>query len=355
MSIDILYNTTSNDLSIMGDLSINYSISSNGGGYNLSGFTGEIRIWTNNTPPQGWLLCDGNLYLRNNYPDLSNAIGTSFGGNDISFNVPDLRRRTVIGHQGNNSSNMESRDLSGSNLYDVSGNQSLFITEIPSHNHNTSPTTHTHTLGNHSHDICYNHIHQGITDHVHNVSIGQHNHTATHNHQVTHNHTGDEHNHTIQLFQQIRSINDDFELKRSEFNTHDLAEGGNSEGAQIGNGTGNDFNSLLESLEGTNPVLTGGVSNTNTSNSTINIQDVAQTNISSVEEEINPSIETHQATTDSINVQAPGTNTADLLQTNNTSLITTDSASNITNSFTSDPIQLDQHIPYIIVNYIIKT
>ena len=353
MSIDILYNTTSNDLSIMGDLSINYSISSNGGGYNLSGFTGEIRIWTNNSPPQGWLLCDGNLYLRNNYPDLSNAIGTSFGGNDISFNVPDLRRRTVIGHQGNNSSNMESRDLSGSNLYDVSGNQSLFITEIPSHNHNTSPTIHTHTLGNHSHDICYNHIHSNISNHYHNMNIDEHTHTAQHNHQVTHNHTGDDHNHIIQL-----SSNNDKDLSKTQFNNHHMAEGGNKEGAQVGGGTGNDFNNLLQYLNTKNPELKQwpqGINSVNTSAADIEIKNVSQTNISFVEEEINPSIETHQDTTGSINVQAPETNIADLLQTNNTSLITTDSASNITNSFTSDPIQLDQHIPYIIVNYIIKT
>ncbi len=349
MSIDILYNSSNDDLSIIGDLSVNFSVLSNGGGNNLSGFTGEIRIWTNNNPPQGWLLCDGNLYLRSNYTDLSNIIGTTFGGNDTSFNVPDLRRRTVIGHQGNNSSNLESRDLSGSNLYDVSGNQSLFITEIPHHNHNTSPITHTHTLGNHNHDICYNHIHENIAPHVHDISLGQHTHTAEHNHDVSHNHTSDTHKHSIQL-----SSNEATDLSITQHNTHHMTENGNNQGAFIGDGTGNDFNNLLQHLNTKNPELKGGVSNTNTSNGKMEITDVAQTNISTVEEQINPSIITHEADTDSINIQVPGTTTSDLLQTNNTSLITTDSSSNIISNFVNS-LQLNQHIPYIIVNYIIKT
>ena len=350
MSIDILYNSSNDDLSIIGDLSVNFSVLSNGGGNNLSGFTGEIRIWTNNNPPQGWLLCDGNLYLRSNYTDLSNIIGTTFGGNDISFNVPDLRRRTVIGHQGNNSTNMTTRDLSGSNLYDVSGNQSLFITEIPSHNHNTSPTTHTHTLGNHNHDICYNHIHDNISEHVHNIQISEHTHNAEHSHQVTHNHTADTHKHNIELSQNYLKDNAEFELRKSEFNTDNMAEGGNAEGSLI-NGTQNKFKQLLQQLNTKSPKLSGGG---NTQNSSISLLGVSNTNITNVEEEINPSIITHEANTDSINIQVPGENFEDLLQVNNNSLITTDSTSNIISNFVNS-LQLNQHFPYIIVNYIIKT
>ena len=347
MSIDILYNSSNDDLSIIGDLSVNFSVLSNGGGNNLSGFTGEIRIWTNNNPPQGWLLCDGNLYLRSNYTDLSNIIGTTFGGNDISFNVPDLRRRTVIGHQGNNSTNMTTRDLSGSNLYDVSGNQSLFITEIPSHNHNTSPTTHTHTLGNHNHDICYNHIHDNISEHVHNIEINAHTHNALHNHNVSHNHISDVHKHNIELISESN-----YNLKSSEFNLHHMAEGGNKEGAQLHEGgAGDGFNDLLQQLNETQPQLQGGG---NASTTAMEIGEVDATTISQIQEEINPSIITHEANTDSINIQVPGENFEDLLQNNNTSLITTDSTSNIISNFVNS-LQLNQHFPYIIVNYIIKT
>lgn len=43
--------------------------------------------------PFGWLLCDGSSISANDkqYTNLYNAIGTSWGGNSLSFNLPDLR------------------------------------------------------------------------------------------------------------------------------------------------------------------------------------------------------------------------------------------------------------------------
>lgn len=49
------------------------------------------------TAPGGWLLCDGRLYLRTDYPTLFNAIGTSWGGDATHFNVPDCRGRVILG------------------------------------------------------------------------------------------------------------------------------------------------------------------------------------------------------------------------------------------------------------------
>lgn len=40
--------------------------------------------------PAGWLICDGRAVLGSTYPDLSAAIGTTYGGNSTSFNLPDL-------------------------------------------------------------------------------------------------------------------------------------------------------------------------------------------------------------------------------------------------------------------------
>lgn len=49
--------------------------------------------------PVGWLLCDGRTVSRTTYPQLFASIGTAFGGGDGSttFNLPDLRGRTIIG------------------------------------------------------------------------------------------------------------------------------------------------------------------------------------------------------------------------------------------------------------------
>ncbi|MCP4133541.1 MAG: hypothetical protein GY754_21410 [bacterium] len=48
--------------------------------------------------PDGWLLCDGDSYDRDSYPDLFQAIGTSWGAPDSSqFNLPDFQGRFLRG------------------------------------------------------------------------------------------------------------------------------------------------------------------------------------------------------------------------------------------------------------------
>ncbi|QEE12266.1 phage tail protein [Bartonella krasnovii] len=55
--------------------------------------TGTIGIFGMQVLPSGWLLCDGQAYLRSDYPALYDAIGTRWGGSEswTKFNVPDLR------------------------------------------------------------------------------------------------------------------------------------------------------------------------------------------------------------------------------------------------------------------------
>lgn len=43
------------------------------------------------TVPNGWLLCDGTAYSATLYPALFQAIGNGWGGNQATFNVPDLQ------------------------------------------------------------------------------------------------------------------------------------------------------------------------------------------------------------------------------------------------------------------------
>jgi phage-related tail fiber protein len=60
---------------------------------------GSIVAYAGRRPPIGWLLCDGAELARDSYVTLFEAIGTTYGaGNGQStFNLPDLRGRTVIG------------------------------------------------------------------------------------------------------------------------------------------------------------------------------------------------------------------------------------------------------------------
>lgn len=58
---------------------------------------GTIVAFAGAAAPDGWLLCDGAGFSQSQYPALYAAIGSTWGGNTSSFNVPDLRGRTPIG------------------------------------------------------------------------------------------------------------------------------------------------------------------------------------------------------------------------------------------------------------------
>lgn len=52
------------------------------------------------SPPENYLLADGASYLKTLYPELSTAIGTTWGAGvaaPLTFNVPDLRGRFPVG------------------------------------------------------------------------------------------------------------------------------------------------------------------------------------------------------------------------------------------------------------------
>lgn len=55
--------------------------------------------------PTGWLICDGTLLNKTDYPELFNAIGYSFGGEEggSTFGLPDLRGRVPVGEKDNDS------------------------------------------------------------------------------------------------------------------------------------------------------------------------------------------------------------------------------------------------------------
>lgn len=71
------------------------NITSGGGG---SAITGEGRLWFSDTPPTGWLICDGSVLNVADYPDLYAVIGVNYGGTvGLVFNLPDLRNRAPVG------------------------------------------------------------------------------------------------------------------------------------------------------------------------------------------------------------------------------------------------------------------
>ena len=64
-----------------------------------SAYIGEIRMFAGslNFLPSGWMLCNGASLQIAQYSVLFAVIGNYFGGNSVTFNLPDLRDRTPLG------------------------------------------------------------------------------------------------------------------------------------------------------------------------------------------------------------------------------------------------------------------
>lgn len=107
------------------------------GGYRINGNqmidaipVGTVISYTNEILPSGWLKCNGSELLQSDYPDLFAVVGTKYGGSSITFNLPDMRSRTIVGSGQN-------IECSNRNIGDTGGNEThtLTVNEIPSHSH----------------------------------------------------------------------------------------------------------------------------------------------------------------------------------------------------------------------------
>lgn len=60
-------------------------------------YVGEIRMFSGNYAPLGWLMCDGQLLSISENEVLYSLIGTTYGGDGrTTFGLPDLRGRVPI-------------------------------------------------------------------------------------------------------------------------------------------------------------------------------------------------------------------------------------------------------------------
>ncbi|MFT3933564.1 MAG: phage tail protein [Chitinophagaceae bacterium] len=122
--------------------------------------SGTIVSFAGSTAPSGWALCDGSAISRTTNSSLFSAISTTYGSGDGSttFNIPDLRGRSVFGKDdmgGTAASRLTTTGgLSSNNTLGATGGSqttTLSVANLPSHNHTftgnsitTSSYSHTH-------------------------------------------------------------------------------------------------------------------------------------------------------------------------------------------------------------------
>lgn len=74
---------------------------------------GTVLPFAGNTEPEGFLFTEGQEVLRNAYPSLFTAIGTTYGEGDgvTTFNLPDYREMVLVGAGLNAKLDIKSHDV----------------------------------------------------------------------------------------------------------------------------------------------------------------------------------------------------------------------------------------------------
>lgn len=117
-------------------------------------FPGSIYPFPDNNIPDGWLLCNGQAVSRSTYAVLFDTIGITYGSGDnrTTFNLPDLRGRTVFGLETMGSSSTSGRltntipgNMDGSVLGSIGGEETHTLTvaeaSIRAHSHTYSASS----------------------------------------------------------------------------------------------------------------------------------------------------------------------------------------------------------------------
>jgi len=101
---------------------------------------GSIQAYGGMTAPTNWLICDGRAVSRTDYKELFKIIGVTYGEGDglTTFNLPDLTGRVAIGP---NTAHLLGTSGGQEEHIHTTGNFTLGINHIPSHNHNSRSIT----------------------------------------------------------------------------------------------------------------------------------------------------------------------------------------------------------------------
>jgi microcystin-dependent protein len=138
--------------------------------------TGAVIAFAGSSAPTNWLLCYGQAVSRTTYAALFAVVSTTYGVGDgtTTFNLPDLRGRTVAGIDNMGGSDAGRLDIANSSGT-VVGTQYVTLTsaEMPSHTHTQNSHNHTQDSHNHtqnSHGHAFND--PGFIPGVTNIGVG---------------------------------------------------------------------------------------------------------------------------------------------------------------------------------------
>ena len=90
---------------------------------------GTIYPFAGQEEPDTFMFCDGRELDTTEYAELFSVIGYTYGGSGSTFNLPDLRGRTLVGV------NLNDVDFKTLGSYGGEKEHNLTIEEMPSHTH----------------------------------------------------------------------------------------------------------------------------------------------------------------------------------------------------------------------------
>lgn len=120
---------------------------------------GMIMLWPASSVPAGWLVCDGSLLNRADYPDIFAAIGVAFnigGETALEFRLPNFAKRFVRGYHADYGA-----WGTGANLFAGSTAAPVNVDVMPTgsqvgevtHSHNLDGTWSIDAAGSHNHTV----------------------------------------------------------------------------------------------------------------------------------------------------------------------------------------------------------
>lgn len=108
----------------------------------MEAFMGTVLPVAFNYPPRGWVFCNGQTIPISQNSAMFALLGTTYGGDgQVTFGIPDLRGRVVVGSQGPGPgiANVMQGEKAGANNVTVIANGNVSFTlntaNLPAHNH----------------------------------------------------------------------------------------------------------------------------------------------------------------------------------------------------------------------------